>query len=117
MFILQNTKSTVNVIPQNFVDYEKTTERNIFGLFNLLNDQCVPLAEVEIDCDLGHVKIKVVLLQTIWADTYQIIKLLLKYKPFFNEKKENGGFAWSQTNRAREKVEVQKMKQSNQKKL
>ncbi|GBO23945.1 hypothetical protein AVEN_93939-1 [Araneus ventricosus] len=78
--ILPDTGATVDVISQKFVDYAKMTGEHVWVKY-LLNDHlvCLPLAEVEIKCELD--------------------------KPFLKLKKINAVMTRSQAKRSSEEVQ------------
>ncbi|GBM02454.1 hypothetical protein AVEN_76503-1 [Araneus ventricosus] len=92
MPILRDTGVTVDVISQKFVDYAKMTGEHVWIQY-LLNDHllCLPLAEVEIKCELDHIKTKAAVVTNdpgryvLGNKTAQ----LFKDKPFLNLEKIN----------------------------
>ncbi|GBO13746.1 hypothetical protein AVEN_120129-1 [Araneus ventricosus] len=100
MPILRDTGATVDVISQKFVDYAKMTGEHVWVKY-LLNDHsmCLPLAEVEIKCELGHIKTKAAVV-TNDPGRYVLGKKtanLFKDKPFLKLEKINAVMTRSQT--------------------
>ncbi|GBM95981.1 Retrovirus-related Pol polyprotein from transposon 412 [Araneus ventricosus] len=104
MTILRDTGATVDVISQKFVDYAKMTGEHVWVKY-LLNDHlvCLPLAEVEIKCELGHIKTKA----AVTNDPGRYVlgnktANLFKDKPFLKLEKINAVMTRSQTKRSTE---------------
>ncbi|GBN28584.1 Retrovirus-related Pol polyprotein from transposon 412 [Araneus ventricosus] len=105
MPILRDTGATVDVISQKFVDYAKMTGEHVWVKY-LLNDHlvCLPLAEVEIKCELGHIKTKAAVV-TNDPGRYVLgnkTANLFKDKPFLKLEKINAVMTRSQTKRSTE---------------
>ncbi|GBO05885.1 hypothetical protein AVEN_272777-1 [Araneus ventricosus] len=105
MPILRDTGATVDVISQTFVDYAKMTGEHVWVKY-LLNDHlvCLPLAEVEIKCELGHIKTKAAVV-TNDPGRYVLGNKtadLFKDKPFLKIEKINAVMTRSQAKRSTE---------------
>ncbi|GBL76021.1 Retrovirus-related Pol polyprotein from transposon 412 [Araneus ventricosus] len=105
MPILRDTGATVDVISKKFVDYAKMTGEHVWVKY-LLNDHlvCLPLAEVEIKCELGHIKTKAAVV-TNDPGRYVLgnkTANLFKDKPFLKLEKINAVMTRSQTKRSTE---------------
>ncbi|GBO03627.1 hypothetical protein AVEN_40636-1, partial [Araneus ventricosus] len=105
MPILRDTGATVDVISQRFVDYAKMTGEHVWVKY-LLNDHlvCLPLAEVEIKCELGHIKTRAAVV-TNNPGRYVLgnkTANLFKDKPFLKLEKINAVMTRSQTKRSTE---------------
>ncbi|GBM28127.1 hypothetical protein AVEN_218619-1, partial [Araneus ventricosus] len=105
MPILRDTGATVDVISQKFVDYAEMTGEHVWVKY-LLNDHlvCLPLAEVEIKCELGHIKTKAAVV-TNDPGRYVLgnkTANLFKDKPFLKLEKINAVMTRSQTKRSTE---------------
>ncbi|GBM15796.1 hypothetical protein AVEN_262948-1 [Araneus ventricosus] len=105
MPILRDTGETVDVISQKFVDYAKMTGEHVWVQF-LLNEDlvCLPLAKVEIKCELGHIKTKVAVV-TNDPGRYVLgnkTTNLFKDKPFLKLEKINAVMTRSQAKRSSE---------------
>lgn len=61
--ILRDTGATADVVCQKYVSPESMAEEHVWVQY-LLNKQmsCLPMAEIEIDCQLGHVTTKAAIL-------------------------------------------------------
>ncbi|GBM65304.1 hypothetical protein AVEN_61631-1 [Araneus ventricosus] len=106
--ILRDTGATVDVISQKFVDYAKMTGEHVWVKY-LLNDHlvCLPLAEVEIKCELGHIKTKAAVF-TNYPGRYVLCNKtanIFKDKPFLKLKKINAVMTRSQEKRSSELVQ------------
>ncbi|GBM94055.1 hypothetical protein AVEN_124556-1 [Araneus ventricosus] len=105
MPILRDTGATVDVISQKFVDYAKMTGEHVWVKY-LLNDHlvCLPLAEVEIKCELGHIKTEAAVV-TNDPGRYVLgnkTANLFKDKPFLKLEKINAVMTRSQRKRSTE---------------
>ncbi|GBN61650.1 hypothetical protein AVEN_124263-1 [Araneus ventricosus] len=105
MPILRDTGATVDVISQKFVDYAKMTGKHVWVKY-LLNYHlvCLPLTEVEIKCELGHIKTKAAVV-TNDPGRYVLgnkIVNLVKDKPFLKIEKINAVMTRSQAKRSTE---------------
>ncbi|GBM59879.1 hypothetical protein AVEN_62361-1 [Araneus ventricosus] len=105
MRILRDTGATVVVISQKFVDYAKMTGEHVWVKY-LLNGHLVylPLAEIEIKCELGHIKTKAAV---VTNDPGRCVlgnktSNLFKDKPFLKLEKINVVMTRSQAKRSSE---------------
>ncbi|GBM77788.1 hypothetical protein AVEN_231590-1 [Araneus ventricosus] len=114
MPILRDTGATVDVISQKFVDYAKMTGEHVWVKY-LLNDHlvCLPLAEVEIKYELGHIKTKAAVITNdpgryVLGNT--TANLFKQDKTFLKLEKINAVMTRSQAKRSSEEDQNKKTK-------